>query len=83
MRVFLWGMLFMACITAAMIFGRSYRKSRDRLFLFFAAAFVAFGINWLALALSDPSHEGAYAVYLLRLAGFGILIAGILDKNRR
>jgi hypothetical protein len=83
MREFLWGMLFMASAIAAMMFVRFYRDSRDRLFLFFAAAFVAFALNWLALAVTDPRHEGSYAVYLLRLLGFAVLIVGIVDKNRR
>jgi len=83
MREFLWGMLFMASAVAAMLFLRFYRASRDRLLLFFAAAFIAFALNWLAIALTQPAQEGSYAVYLLRLAGFLILIAGILDKNRR
>lgn len=83
MSQFLWGALFAACAVAAALFFRSFRSTRDRLFLYFTAAFAAFALNYLALAAIDPAREDVYTVYLIRLAGFAILIVGILDKNRR
>jgi hypothetical protein len=83
MNAFLWGALTAASLVAALLFLRSWRVGRDRLFLCFALAFVAFAANWTALALVEMATEGRYIVYLLRLAGFLCIVAGILDKNRR
>lgn len=83
MNQFLLGALTMASLVAALLFLRSWWLGRDRLFFCFALAFVAFAANWMALALVEMATEGRYIVFLLRLAGFLCIIAGILDKNRR
>lgn len=83
MNHFLWGALTMACLVVGLLFLRSWRLGRDRLFIFFALAFFAFAANWMALALVQMPTDGRYIVYLFRLAGFLCIIAGILDKNRR
>jgi len=82
-KQFLWGMLTMAHLVAALLLLRFWRLSRDRLFLFFAASFATLGVNWLALALIHPALENQHYLYLLRLLGFVLLIIGIIDKNRR
>jgi hypothetical protein len=83
MRDFLWGMLTALCAIAAMYFWHSWRLTRDRLFAYFAIAFVAFAVNWLGLSMIDPDAEARHNVYLIRLLGFVLIIAGIVDKNRR
>jgi hypothetical protein len=80
---FIWGALTMACAVAGLFFARFYRASRDRLFLSFAVSFWVLGLHWLLLALVQPANEGRHQLYLLRLAAFVILIAGIADRNRR
>ena len=80
---FLFGLLTAAALTAALIFLRFFRMTRDRLFAYFAAAFVALALNWLALAMTDPAFEERYYVFLLRLVAFGCILVGIFDKNRR
>ncbi|HVO89351.1 MAG TPA: DUF5985 family protein [Casimicrobiaceae bacterium] len=80
---FLWGALTMACLVAALLFARFWSLSKDRLFLFFALAFCAFALNWLALAATRSAIESHYGVYLLRLLGFGFILVAILDRNRR
>ena len=83
LRQFLWGMLTMAHLIAALLLLRFWRLSRDRLFLFFAASFATLAGNWLALALIRPAPEAQHWIYLIRLFGFLLLIIGIIDKNRR
>jgi hypothetical protein len=78
----LWSMTAMATLGVASFFLRFWRQTHDRLFLFLAIAFALFAINWLLLAVAAPARESRHLVYLLRLAGFGIIIAGIIDKNR-
>ena len=80
---FLWGMLTMAHLIAAVFLLRFWHLSRDRLFLYFAASFAILGANWLALALVRPAPEAQHLIYLIRLVGFVLLIIGIIDKNRR
>ena len=40
-------------------------------------------LNWTVLALGRPSDESRHWVYVIRLAAYLLLIAGIVDKNRR
>jgi hypothetical protein len=83
MKQFLWGMLTMAHLAAALILLRFWRVSGERLFLFFSGAFGMLALNWLALSLIDPALELQHYVYLIRFFGFLLLLVGIVDKNRR
>jgi hypothetical protein len=83
MQAFVQGGLTFASLTAALLFLRFWRLTAERLFFFFALAFCAFAVNWLALGLIAPTWEQHYYVFLPRLAGFAFIILGILDKNRR
>jgi ABC-type transport system involved in cytochrome c biogenesis permease subunit len=85
MKTFMWGVLAMCSVTAALFFLRYWRESRERLFGFLALAFAGLAANWTGLAIIDlPTDEAQqkYA-YVVRLAAFLILIVGIIDKNRR
>lgn len=82
MKQFCWGMLTLACMVAALFFLRYWRVSRDRLFAFFAVAFVLLGANWVALSVIDPAFEAPHFIYLIRLAAFVLITIGIVDKNR-
>lgn len=80
---FLYGILTMAGCVAALIFLRFHRMTRDRLFVFFALAFVGMSLNWFAMAMTDPASDDRYHVFLLRLAAYAFILVGIADKNRR
>ena len=83
MKQFLWGALSMASAVASLLFLRYGRVARDRLFLYFAAAFLAMTLNWLGLAIIDANTEERYLAYFLRLLAFVLIIIGIVDKNLR
>jgi hypothetical protein len=83
MNDFLNGVAVCGAWAAAVFFLRYWRETRDRFFLLFAAAFAALSVNWLIIVLLDPSAEFRHLVYLWRLGGFVLIIAAILDKNRR
>lgn len=83
MHEFLWGMLTMATLMAALFFLRYWRMGRDRLFLFLSLAFVAMSATWIALATVGPAYQHREIVYLLRLLAFAVIIIGVVDKNRR
>jgi hypothetical protein len=62
-------------------FLRYWRASRDRFFAMWAVAFGLLGAQWGVSAFSGSDlHAQAY---LLRLAGFLVIGAAIVDKNRR
>ena len=78
---FLSGAVTLGFLVAAGFFLRFWRKTADRLFLAFAAAFVLFALNqgfaaWLTVVL-EPSS----LIYGLRVLGFILILAAIVDKN--
>jgi hypothetical protein len=81
LQQFILGLLVMACLIIGLFFLRFWRKSRDRLFAFFAGTFWLLGINWLALIFYrwDEPRTG---LYMVRLVAFLLLLIGIIDKNR-
>jgi hypothetical protein len=82
MKQFCWGALAMASLVAGLIFLRYWKVTGDRLFVFFALAFAMLSINYLVLTAVAPASEARHLIYLIRLAGFVLIIAGIVDKNR-
>jgi hypothetical protein len=82
MHPFLNGMSASACIVAGVLFLRFWRDTSDRLFLWFGCAFLMFAANWSSLSVFQPADEARYLYYLPRLAGFVLIIAGIVEKNR-
>jgi len=80
---FLYGALATLSATASLFFVRYWKLSADRFFLFFSVAFVSLGANWALLVGRDPQDEYAPYIYLLRLFAFLLILAGIVDKNRR
>jgi hypothetical protein len=82
-RVVLNAVAATASVIAGVIFLRSWRDTADRLFAGFAAAFWMFALNYLLLALVDTADETRVYLFLPRLAGFVILLATIVERNRR
>ena len=70
-------------LVVGLFFLRSWRDTHDRFFLYFALAFVVEGINRVALGLTDPSQESEPYFYLVRLFSFLLILAAIVDKNRK
>jgi zinc transporter ZupT len=78
----LLGVLVAFSTTIAVLFLKFWRATKDRLFAFFAGAFAMFATQWLAQAVLNPRHESEHYLYLIRLVGFLLIIAGIVSKNR-
>jgi hypothetical protein len=68
---------------AGLLFFRFWRDTGDRLFALFACAFWLLSASWLSLALLNPTDEARPYVSAVRLVAFLIIIAGVIDKNRR
>ena len=79
---FLLGASAMGSLAAALFFLRFYRRSHDRFFLFFAAAFAIEGFSRLPLALEIPSSETEPLYYLPRLVAFSLIALAVILKNR-
>ena len=78
---FLSGAITLGFLVAGLFFLRFWRRTHDRLFAIFAAAFWLMGLNWLLLAIfaADEIHS---AVYGIRLVAFVLILIAIIDKNR-
>jgi hypothetical protein len=74
------GATMLAAWTIAFFFWRFWHKTRDRLFVFFALAFLLLGIERLCLGLAIGLAESYF--YLFRLCAFLIIIYAIIDKNK-
>ncbi|HYC49477.1 MAG TPA: DUF5985 family protein [Gemmatimonadaceae bacterium] len=83
MTHFVAGLLVMGYTVAAMYFMRFWRETRDALFLFFAAGFALLAIQRTTLAIAYLIPVPMTTHYVLRLAAFVVILAGILHKNRR
>ncbi len=80
---FIMGAIAMASSVVALFFLRFWRDTGDRLFAMFSMAFLLLGITRLGLALSPQDTEGHTHWYWVRLIAFLIILAAIVDKNRR
>jgi hypothetical protein len=72
-----------ASLFAGILFLRFWRETADRLFAWFAVAFAMFMVNYLMLAVVQMADEARFYAYLPRLAGFVLILAAIVDRNRR
>jgi hypothetical protein len=75
------GALLFSYFIAGVHFCRFWKRTGDRLFLHFAAACWLLALNQLATSIPDVANETAGYEYLLRILGFVIILAGIIDKN--
>lgn len=82
MQAFLTGIAACGCWGICAFFLRFWVDTRDRFFLLFAAAFGVLSLNWLLLAIWQPTGETRPFFYLLRLLAFSLILAAVWDKNR-
>jgi hypothetical protein len=80
---FLSGAVTALLLVAALFFLRFWKRTRDGLFLAFAAAFFLLGFGQALLALAHVPDEERSWLYLVRLLAFALILAAIIRKNRR
>jgi hypothetical protein len=78
---FLAGAVTLGYAAAAVFFLRFWRKTRDRLFLAFSAAFMLLAVNQVLAAVLEYGDERTPYVYSLRVLGFLLILWAIVDKN--
>jgi hypothetical protein len=78
---FMAGVIKMGYFVAGFFFVRFWARTRDVLFLIFAGAFALLALNQALPVLMGVPREEQGSFYLLRAAGFGLIIIAILAKN--
>lgn len=76
------GMLAMGFSVIGLFFLKYWCVSHDRLFGTFALAFFVFAAERITLAVIGVISPEAEHLFVLRLAGFILILVGIIDKNR-
>ena len=71
----------MGFLVGGLFFLKFWRQTGDRLFAAFALAFWLFALNQGLVSIGGIAREEQSFLYLLRLAGFGVLIVAIAAKN--
>jgi len=83
MADFLSGIITMGFLISALFFLRFWWRTSDGLFAAFALAFLLFALNQALITGIETSRDEKSLVYLLRLAGFALIIAAVVRKNVR
>jgi len=83
MNQFLSGAVMMGFLVGGLFFLKFYRQTRDRLFALFALAFWILAVNRIGLAFTEDLDELRTWFYVVRLVAFLVILAAIIDKNRR
>ncbi|HVK38406.1 MAG TPA: DUF5985 family protein [Candidatus Kapabacteria bacterium] len=76
------GFLMAGNLVVALFFLRFWKRTADRLFLYFAAAFAILGAQRLLLGMSTGNTEDVTHLYALRLVAFLMILWAIIAKNR-
>lgn len=79
---FLSGAVVMAFAIAGLLFLKYYRRTRQRLFVIFAASFFLLAVNYAWLALTQVPVEERSPLFLVRLLAFSLIIFAIVSSNR-
>ncbi len=78
---FLSGAVTLAYVIASTYFVHFWRRTADRLFLAFALAFGLLALNQVAVFTMGTEDERYNYAYILRVLGFILILAAIVDKN--
>lgn len=79
---FLSGAVVMGFMVAGLLFLRYWRRTRQSLFMTFAASFFLLALNHFWLAVTQIPEEERSALFLIRLIAFGLIIVAIFQSNR-
>ena len=79
---FLSGAVAFGFLVCGLFFLRFWRRTHEGLFLSFGLAFFLLGIGQSVLALGNIPTEERGSLYLIRLAAFLLILAGIYRANR-
>lgn len=75
------GAIVMGYAVASLFFLKFWRRTRDSLFLAFAASFLLMAATQLLTVVMEVPREEQSPFYLLRLTAFVIIIVAIVGKS--
>jgi len=76
------GALMMSCFVSGMFFLKFWKKTSDKLFLYFSWSFFLLTAERILLGFLGSAQEPKPQVYLFRLAAFLLIIFAIVQKNQ-
>ena len=79
---FLSGAIVMGFAVAGLLFLRYWRRTRERLFLTFAASFFLLSVNYVWLAVTQIPVEERSPLFLVRLLAFSLILFALFQSNR-
>lgn len=79
----LLGAIALGSIMAGLFFLRFWKQTGDRFFLFFSLAFFLMALSRVLMSLTVVSSDEHPIVYIVRLFAYGLIVFGVLDKNRK
>jgi len=79
---FLAGAIVAGFALAGLFFLKSWKRTRDELFLAFTGAFWLLGLGQALITFSDIPLEERTPLYLMRLAAFVLILTAVWRKNR-
>lgn len=78
---YLAGAITLGYLACGGFFLRFWRRTGERLFLAFAIAFVCLALNQFVSTYLEAGDERTLYAYALRVVGFVLILAAIIDKN--
>ena len=78
---YLSGAVTLGYVVAMLFFLRFWNRTHDRLFFAFGVAFALLALNQALAQWLGAADERVGYTYLLRVLGFGLILAAIIDKN--
>lgn len=76
------GVFMMACFVAAVFFLKFWRRTTDKLFLYFSFSFFLLMIERILLGIFGSIQEPQPQIYIIRLCAFLLIIYAIIHKNK-
>jgi hypothetical protein len=83
MTQFLNGALMMGMCVVMLFFLRSWRETKDALFLGFGLAFWILSVERVVIAFVPRTSEKGPQIFSIRLVAYFLILASIMWKNRR
>jgi hypothetical protein len=78
---YLAGAVTLGYLVCSGFFLRFWRQTGERLFLAFGIAFALLALNQAASSYFEAGDERTLVAYALRVLGFILILAAIVDKN--
>jgi Family of unknown function (DUF5985) len=82
-RIWMQGAIAMGYLIVACFFLRFWKETHERLFIFFTTGFAVLALHRTLFALCYDMHQWDELTFALRLAGYSIILGGIIERRLR